>query len=1052
MAKLFKIVLDAGHGGKTLVEGSSPNNAVAANGLLEKDLTLKIARLVKEKLPSNQFQTFLTRDKDENLSLKQRAGKSREVGADAFISIHFNAGRKTNFDGTEVFISESSDEKDYLLADQLLKNVANAASTGKRGIREVDFTVLKGKYHVAKTAACLVEMAYLTNPNQAKNLGSPAYLDKLASAVTQSVVNYARQVSYAQSFAEEIRVEKVIAEFTKEHSDPKNFPIDLPEFGGGTDIFPVEIPNGLKLSRWEVEVLESSTGARYKVVKFPSPKSEGKQEIHIEWNHLPYGKIHYKLKVYASPDGSGTPEKIYFDSSGWMEKSKDRILQGIPFELAVKGEKAKKIYEALRKKQSENARQSSYEDYSTAMFAPAIIIAGIIAAVIALGFLTLGAIIKMALDKGYDVKDTKYKAGAGEGQSRQEHEIAFNITRPENAKAQSFGLDHEFDSGHFESLNSHSLGGTPKFDIKESVGSGGANKEPDVLAVKKRLIELGFNWLKADSAVDSTTIKTIRLFQSIIQGSNSITGDGKISVNKNTHHWLQAKNAPRWQTMSAGSSAEGYVNYELTDTKDTHDYGTNWLDQTIKSVAIHYRDNYLKSNPNAALLTVNDVSPEQGGNTKDHSGHEAGLACDLQLPRTDGKAGFVTYKDKIYDQNAARGVLQALNAQPNVSAIYFNDAKLAGEGLCRTEGSWCSNKTTKWLCHDNHIHFEIKPPTIGEIETIESQGQSLFAYGADAESTPLPADCKGLTGKRLFLDYAGQKSNGRQIKFGLVWNNQPKEGEAIDVVVHFHGHNINGRIKSEDEFSKYVDNTSKIEIEKDFFRYAADISGLDLSRRKSSTIGIIPFGSGYLSLPNPDIGKKNYSIGYNFGYVTGKAGGLEKLIDFALSQFAKCHGLKKLNKNRLILTAHSGGGSAVSMILPVAGNKVDEVHLFDAIYVTQYEAMAEWAKNKIASGGGALRAIYNGTQKSEKIAENWGNVPAVLSGYYKIEKTACGHSDIPKKFGALLLEKSDAALNVSQCDPPPKPKTTTTKQQSSAFYDENETDYFAGREAIFRNI
>jgi N-acetylmuramoyl-L-alanine amidase len=823
MSKLFKIVLDAGHGGKTPVEGSSPNNAVAPNGLLEKDLTLKIAQIVSEKLPKDKFQTFLTRNKDENLSLKQRVGKSREVGADAFVSIHFNGSRKPNFDGTEVFVSESSDDKDYLLANELLKNVANAASTGKRGIREVDFTILKGKYRVRQTAACLIEMAYLTNPQQAKNLSSPKYLDKLAAAVTQAIVNYTKQTSHAQSLADQ------------------------------------------------------SQGA-----------------------------------------------------------------------------------------------------------------------------------------------------------------------------ARSFGLDNEFDVGDFETLEAHALGENPKFDIKESVGRGGSNKEPDVLAVKKRLIELGFDWITADKSIDVAATKAIQLFQSIIKGSNSIGGDGKIDAGKNTHRWLQAKNAPRWQKMSQGSTAEGFFNYELTDTKDTHDFGTDWLDKTIKKAAAHYRDNYLKNNSGAALLTVNDVSLPHGGNTPDHSGHETGLACDLQLPRTDGKSGYITYQDKLYDQNAARAMLQALRAQSNVSTIYFNDSQLAKEKLCLTEKSWCDK--ANMYCHDNHIHFEILPPPVGEIETLESKGQSWFAYSADAESVPLPADCKGLTEKKLFLDYTGQKSNGRQIKFGLVWNNQPQEAEAVDVVVHFHGHNISGRITSEDEFYKYLANTSKIENEKTFFKHAAGISGLDPSRRKATTIGIIPFGSGYFSPPDPKIDKKNYSIGYNFGYLTDKAGDLEKLVDFALAQFAKCHSLKRLTQNRLILTAHSGGGKAVSLILPNAGTKVDEVHLFDCVYGKQYEAMGKWAEKKAAAGGGALRAIYKGTRGTEKIAEYWGNIPAALSGFYRIEKTACEHNDIPKKFGALLLEKADAALDVDQCNPKPNPKPTTAKQKSLAFYDENEIDYFATREENFGSL
>ena len=51
-------------------------------------------------------------------------------------------------------------------------------------------------------------------------------------------------------------------------------------------------------------------------------------------------------------------------------------------------------------------------------------------AVVMLGFMMLYAVLTQAMNKGYDVKDTKYKAVTGEGESRQEHEMLFNLTQP----------------------------------------------------------------------------------------------------------------------------------------------------------------------------------------------------------------------------------------------------------------------------------------------------------------------------------------------------------------------------------------------------------------------------------------------------------------------------------------------------------------------------------------------------------------------------------------------------------------------------------------------
>jgi N-acetylmuramoyl-L-alanine amidase len=460
MAERFTIVLDAGHGGTALAGGSTPNNAVGAGGLLEKDLTLTVAKLAAARLAANGFHALLTRTEDRNLPLAERARKSREAGADAFVSIHFNGHRNEAVDGTEVFISNAADENDSALAGELLKNISEVASAPPRGVRKTDFTILKGDYHVAKTAACLVEMAYLTNPAQARKLLLPGYLEELAGALARSVAAYARRSSPAQSLADE-GAEKLIAEASKEHRDAKNFPIDMPEPGRGTDTFRIAIPKGLRFSRWEIEVTALSAGAGYQVTDAPKAGAEGNSKISVEWSHLPYGKIDYKLKAYASPDGkSAAREKIVFDAPGWMEKAKDQIRQGLPLSLAVKGEKAKQIYEALQKHQA-NLPAKQAGGISIAMEPVTITVVVLVGIVIfgilvALGLLTLGAIIKLALDKGYDVKDTKYKAGVGEGELRQDHEIAFNITRPEKttrAQSLSFGLADELDAGYFQPLD-----------------------------------------------------------------------------------------------------------------------------------------------------------------------------------------------------------------------------------------------------------------------------------------------------------------------------------------------------------------------------------------------------------------------------------------------------------------------------------------------------------------------------------------------------------------------------------------------------------------------
>jgi len=242
----------------------------------------------------------------------------------------------------------------------------------------------------------------------------------------------------------------------------------------------------------------------------------------------------------------------------------------------------------------------------------------------------------------------------------------------------------------------------PAVTIQSSVGLNGVNKPNDVLTIKTRLIELGFDWLTADQAMGPLTVKTIQLFQAIKNGFDIVAmskNDGLVNVGGSTHLWLQAANAPRWTRMPAGSKEEGYINDEVNDASDNHDFGTNWLADTLRDAGAIYREEFLESNPKASLLRINDTSRPMGGDTPMHVGHESGLVCDIRLPRKDGGAGGIVVKSKTYHRDAMRAIIKAFRRQPLADRVLLNDLVLINEGLCRAATG-----------HDNHAHFEIRPP------------------------------------------------------------------------------------------------------------------------------------------------------------------------------------------------------------------------------------------------------------------------------------------------------------------------------------------------------
>ncbi|MDB4467753.1 N-acetylmuramoyl-L-alanine amidase [Verrucomicrobiales bacterium] len=137
------IVIDPGHGGHTNLAGSSFNNSRTPNGVLGKTLTLdydkELAKALTQRyegqgLPSR---VALTRDRDINLTVRNRAELARNLGADAFVTIHFNG-----FDGTkrgtlEVQRTPAKGNinvaEDTALANHLVTAVVNAFKVYDRG-------------------------------------------------------------------------------------------------------------------------------------------------------------------------------------------------------------------------------------------------------------------------------------------------------------------------------------------------------------------------------------------------------------------------------------------------------------------------------------------------------------------------------------------------------------------------------------------------------------------------------------------------------------------------------------------------------------------------------------------------------------------------------------------------------------------------------------------------------------------------------------------------------------------------------------------------------
>lgn len=92
----------------------------------------------------------------------------------------------------------------------------------------------------------------------------------------------------------------------------------------------------------------------------------------------------------------------------------------------------------------------------------------------------------------------------------------------------------------------------PTVPLSGSVGQGGVNNTADVTAVQQRLKDFGFHFVVVDGLIGPNTIRAIKLFQSIKNGRQVLESpgsDGRVDVGGDTHKWLEADNAPRWQKL-----------------------------------------------------------------------------------------------------------------------------------------------------------------------------------------------------------------------------------------------------------------------------------------------------------------------------------------------------------------------------------------------------------------------------------------------------------------------------------------------------------------------
>lgn len=219
------IAIDAGHGGDDI-------GTRGPGGALEKEVTLAVAQRLRNRIESELgLRVVLTRTGDATVSLDERAAIANNDRADLFISLHANASVRETAVGAEVFylsLAEYGDEaRDAGFTGQLVPTVGGGSRVldivpwdmaqlrhvdesarwaetvadelslrvpmSPRGLQQAPFRVLVG----ANMPAVVLEMGFISNPDQEAQLTSTTFQSSIVSGILRSIIRYREEVANA---------------------------------------------------------------------------------------------------------------------------------------------------------------------------------------------------------------------------------------------------------------------------------------------------------------------------------------------------------------------------------------------------------------------------------------------------------------------------------------------------------------------------------------------------------------------------------------------------------------------------------------------------------------------------------------------------------------------------------------------------------------------------------------------------------------------------------------------------------------------------------------
>lgn len=187
------IALDAGHGGPD-------GGAVSKEGVIEKEVTLAISLYLRDLLQEAGAVVVMTREDDKDLAEADTKGYSKrktedllkrvdliqKKKADMLVSIHLNSIPSPKWSGAQTFFNGSNEQSKKLagyIQEEIKRNLANTERLAKT---EDTVYLLKA----LKIPSALVEVGFLSNPEEARLLADDLYQRKVAESIYRGILRY----------------------------------------------------------------------------------------------------------------------------------------------------------------------------------------------------------------------------------------------------------------------------------------------------------------------------------------------------------------------------------------------------------------------------------------------------------------------------------------------------------------------------------------------------------------------------------------------------------------------------------------------------------------------------------------------------------------------------------------------------------------------------------------------------------------------------------------------------------------------------------------------